>query len=75
MSSDNPSNEKAPLLKVVQGNPTPEELAAIIAVVASRKLRVEEPKSNFSLWARRSRLVRPAMRPGPGAWRGSTFPR
>ena len=67
---------KAPLLSVVKGNPNDEELAAIIAVVASRgEVAATPPPSNFSLWARRSRLIRPAMQPGPGAWRGSTFPR
>ena len=70
------SDAKAPLLSVVKGNPNEEELAAIIAVVAARTgATATPPPSNFSLWARRSRLIRPAMRPGPGAWRGSTYPR
>ena len=35
--------------------------------------QAEQPA--FSLWARKSRNVRPSLRPGFGAWRASTMPR
>lgn len=70
------SDEQAPLLRVTKGNPSPEEVAVITAVIAARgHAQPQKPPTNFSLWARRSRLIRPAMQPGPGAWRGSTYPR
>lgn len=69
------SDVKAPLLTVVAGSPTPEELAVVIAVVATRGVRIAESTPNFSLWARKSRMTRPALRPGFGAWRASMMPR
>jgi hypothetical protein len=63
-----------PLLSVVAGSPTPEELAVVVAVLSVRGGAAEEQPS-FSLWARKSRNVRPSLRPGFGAWRGSYMPR
>lgn len=65
-----------PLLRVVKGEPSPEELAALVAVVTARASAggaVETP--HFSLWARKARQIRPPLRPGFGAWRASTMPR
>ena len=61
-----------PLLSVVKGNPTPEELAALTAVVASlgSPEEAEAPKPSTRHWLRRQQLrLEPA--PGPGAWRRS----
>jgi hypothetical protein len=63
-----------PLLRVVSGSPTADELAVVVAVLATRS-RAVEPQPQFSLWARKSRMVRPMLRPGFGAWRASTMPR
>ena len=65
---------KQPLLRIVKGNPTPDEVAVVVAVLATRSRSAEE-QPQFSLWARKSRQVRPSLRPGFGAWRGSTMPR
>lgn len=65
---------KPPLLRIVSGNPTPDEVAIVVAVIASRARTVDE-HPQFSLWARKSRQVRPSLRPGFGAWRASTMPR
>ena len=65
---------ETPILRVISGNPSEEEIAAILAVV-SRRGASARPKPRFSLWARKSRLTRPALRPGFGAWRASTMPR
>jgi hypothetical protein len=62
-----------PLLRVVRGNPTPEELAALIAVVSTRGVAAEEPAAARSLWA--SPSLRRPLSPGPGAWRASSLPR
>ncbi|WP_120519792.1 acyl-CoA carboxylase subunit epsilon [Arthrobacter celericrescens] len=63
---------EAPLLSVVKGNPTPEELAALAAVVASLSApAVPMPeKPSVRHWVRRQRLGLDPT-PGPGAWRRS----
>jgi Acyl-CoA carboxylase epsilon subunit len=66
-----------PLLRIVSGDPTPDELAALLTVLAVRSsdggTGAVPPKR--SLWAARSRQVRPSLGPGTGAWRASTLPR
>ena len=68
------SDAERPYLRVVSGSPTAEELAVVVAVV-TRRPQVAEPVPQFSLWARKSRQVRPNLRPGFGAWRASVMPR
>lgn len=69
------TEKSEPLLRVVAGNPTPDEVAVVVSVLTSRaRMRVEE-QPQFSLWSRKSRNVRPVLRPGFGAWRASTMPR
>ena len=65
----------APVVRVVAGDPTPEELAVVIALVSRRRPAAAEPEPAFSLWSRKSRNIRPALRPGYGAWRASMLPR
>jgi hypothetical protein len=49
-------------------------LRVVVAVLTTRGMaRPEQPA--FSLWARKSRSIRPAQRPGYGAWRASMMPR
>ena len=62
-----------PVLRVVRGNPTPEELAALIAVVSTRGGGVEVLPPPRSLWA--APVLRRPLSPGPGAWRASSLPR
>ncbi|HVQ86872.1 MAG TPA: acyl-CoA carboxylase subunit epsilon [Actinomycetes bacterium] len=65
-----------PLLRVVTGEPSADELAALVAVVTSRGgSPTPEPPAPRSAWAAKSRLVRPPLRPGPTAWRASAWPR
>jgi hypothetical protein len=63
-----------PLLRVVRGTPSAEELAALVAVVAARASAVAdaEPPAR-PLWGRP--VLRPVLTPGPGAWRASGLPR
>ena len=64
----------APLLRVVRGTPTAEELAALVAVVAVRASAAGEPERPARLrWGRP--VLRPCPTPGPGAWRASGLPR
>ncbi|MEV0678295.1 acyl-CoA carboxylase subunit epsilon [Actinosynnema sp. NPDC050436] len=66
-----------PYLSVVRGNPDDAELAALTAVLANLATTGEAPDAPAprSSWADRSRLVRPPLAHGPGAWRASGLPR
>jgi hypothetical protein len=64
----------APRLEILDPDATAEEIAAIVAVLASLGTTTEQPKPR-STWAAYGRRTRPALRPGPGAWRASGLPR
>jgi hypothetical protein len=63
------------LLKVVKGDPTPEELAALVTVVSSLAAGAAEASARKTPpvpeWAAHHRKVRGVHRHGPGAWRNS----
>ncbi|GAA0457807.1 acyl-CoA carboxylase epsilon subunit [Streptomyces sp. NPDC046215] len=67
------------MIKVVRGNPTPEELAAALAVVqaraAARATAAPEADARPE-WSDPARRVtaRSAPRPGPRAWRTAYWP-
>ena len=74
------SRASAPYLRVVRGDATGEEVAALVAVLAAvaaarASAGRPEPASPASAWADRSRLLRPAVHPSPGGWRRSALPR
>jgi hypothetical protein len=62
-----------PLLRVVKGDPSPEELAALVTVLVARTSAAdaEEPAPTVTPWAGRELALRQPLRPGPGAWRAS----
>lgn len=64
-------------LRVMRGEPTPEEIAALLAVIATRtssgSQATAQPKA--SAWTDRSRYVRPRLSHTPDGWRASAFPR
>jgi hypothetical protein len=63
-----------PLLRVVKGDVTAEELAALVAVVAARGSdRTPATKPQRSEWGHPVRAVRGTHRPGPDAWRRSAW--
>ena len=71
----------APLFRVVRGNPSAEETAAL-AVVLAAKLAAGPPAGHRSAgrgaagrWADRARSMRAPLTPGPDAWKGSARPR
>lgn len=72
--SDSPAPE-APLLRVVNPDATPEEVAAIVAVFASLGGGSEEPPRKRREWNAPHRLVRRTLPHGPGAWKASGLPR
>jgi acyl-CoA carboxylase epsilon subunit len=66
-----------PLLRVVRGDATPEEIAALVAVLATRDGESDapaQPRSVKNTWSDRSRLIRRPLSPAPGAWRASARP-
>ena len=64
-----------PILQVVKGDPTPEELAALIMVVAARSAATPAPEpERANNWATYWRNARTPLRPGPGRWRASAHP-
>jgi len=63
-----------PLLRVVSGDPSAEELAALVAVLSTRSTAPADPPRR-STWNDPSRLVRPPHTHGPGRWRESALPR
>ena len=64
-----------PLLRIVRGDATPEEIAALVAVIASLGGSAPVPEKPRSTWAHPARGLRPVHRHGPGAWRASGRPR
>jgi hypothetical protein len=82
-----PADDGSPavVLRVIRGDATPEEIAALVAVVLRARAGAsgagagagagESAGSRRSAWSDRSRLLRAPRRPAPGAWRRSAFPR
>jgi len=68
--------DSPPVLRVIRGDATPEEVAAVIAVVMARSADpgpAPAPRVR-SAWSDRSRQMRHPIRPAPGAWRRSALP-
>ena len=64
-----------PVFSVIKGNPTEEELAALVAVLALRSSRGERSRPSASAgWSAYWRSVRAPVQPGPEAWRMSGRP-
>jgi hypothetical protein len=64
-------------LSIVQGDATPEEIAALVAVLlpGGETPRDARPaQSPRSAWTDRNTLLRQPNRPAPGAWRRSALP-
>jgi hypothetical protein len=65
----------APFLRVVKGDATPEEIAALVAVLASVGGPVDAPRTPAPAWSAHHRKVRVTLPHGPGGWRNSALPR
>jgi hypothetical protein len=76
VNGEEPGAERPPL-RLVRGDATPEEVAALLAVL-SAAAGGEDPAPAprpVSRWASRERAVRRPHTPGHGAWRASGWPR
>jgi hypothetical protein len=72
-----------PWLRVVRGDPTPEELAALVAVLAARQAQASQVAAEAgagaapgrrSAWGHPDSAFRQPLRHGPDAWRRSALP-
>ena len=76
----NARDERPSLVRVISGDPTHEELAALVAVLATvnresggRGGAARDARA-VSAWTERLALMRRAAPPGPGVWRFSATP-
>ena len=66
--------QEKPFLQVVRGDATPEEVAALVAVLASLRPAEAAPKRRTPEWSAHHRKVRRTLPHGPGGWRSSGLP-
>jgi Acyl-CoA carboxylase epsilon subunit len=68
-------SDETPALRIVSGSPTPEELAALTAVVAAASGGEEPPapRATRGSWSDPAAQRRVALIPGPNAWRASAW--
>lgn len=78
MSDHEPAGEPTasePLLRIVKGDPTPQEVAALVSVVSAMATGAAETATSAtrqtSEWSAPHHRVRGTHRHGPGAWRAS----
>ena len=72
------SQRRSPVLRVVRGDPTEEEVAALVTVLSARvsaAAAAETPPPRRSEWAGHERRLRRPVHPSPNGWRASAFPR
>ncbi|MGB6457919.1 MAG: acyl-CoA carboxylase subunit epsilon [Streptosporangiaceae bacterium] len=75
MTEPEPGQLPPQVLSVLRGEPTPDELAALVVVLASRPpARSGGPGQRPSLWNSAARSLRAPLFPGAGAWRASGLP-
>ena len=75
MTEDTSPPEQTPLLRIVSPNATPEEVAALVAVLTSLGGGSTPAPRRTPEWQASHRRLREPHRPGPGAWRASSLPR
>jgi hypothetical protein len=74
------AEDVAPVLRVINGDATDEEIAALVAaIVAVTAARSgagggQTPPPVLNNWNEKSRLMRPAMHSSAGGWRRSALP-
>jgi hypothetical protein len=76
MTEPQDSPQPSPVLSVLRGEPTPDELAALLVVLASRQPAQPGDRGKPpSLWSAPGQTLQAPLFPGPGAWRASGLPR
>jgi hypothetical protein len=69
------SGSEQPILRVIDAHATPEEVAAIVAVLSALGGGAPAPRRRRSTWASPARQVGRPPAHGAGAWRASGLPR
>jgi hypothetical protein len=70
------SSTEQPLLRVVNPDATPEEIAALVAVFSALGSGEDAPAPRRTPeWQANHRKLRATYLSGPGGWRSSTLPR
>ena len=77
MTTDQPmaNSGDQPLLRVINADATPEEVAALVAVFSALGSAETPPRPQRPAWNLPARGVRRAHRAGAGGWRASGLPR
>lgn len=67
--------EQRPVLRVVNPDATPEEVAALVAVLTAAGGGEPAPPRRTPEWSRPARRLRTTLPHGPGGWRASGLSR
>ncbi|HTS98590.1 MAG TPA: acyl-CoA carboxylase subunit epsilon [Streptosporangiaceae bacterium] len=70
--------DPAPGLAIVRGDPSAEQIAAVVAVLSALLESAGAPGAGETArygWSDRSRLLAEPLARGPGGWRASALPR
>jgi hypothetical protein len=73
-----PGPAAEPALAIVAGNPSAEQIAAVVIVLSARLRPADTTRAGQatrSRWSARSGQLRAPLLRGPGAWRASALPR
>ncbi|MFF5211433.1 acyl-CoA carboxylase subunit epsilon [Streptosporangium sp. NPDC000396] len=62
-------------LKIVRGDATQEEIAALVIALTSRAIPVAKATQKQETWRNPSHRMRKPLPVGQGAWRSSALPR
>jgi Acyl-CoA carboxylase epsilon subunit len=71
-------HDRPPALVFAAGNPSPEEIAAVVTVLSARPAQADRARvgeTARSGWSARSRMLRAPTARSPGGWRASALPR
>ncbi|MFC6080798.1 acyl-CoA carboxylase subunit epsilon [Sphaerisporangium aureirubrum] len=63
-----------PYLRIVRGDATPEEVAALVIALTTRATSPDQTPRNPGTWRSRAHQLRRGLPRGPGAWRASSRP-
>ncbi|GAA1146312.1 acyl-CoA carboxylase subunit epsilon [Nocardioides aquiterrae] len=63
-----------PFLRIIRGDATPEEVAAVVAVLSSLQAAPAAKPRRRPEWSHYRRAQRVTPRRGPGGWRASGLP-